>query len=99
MNDFFLKDLLDRYLTGNINAGEKKHLLQLMDQHGGVEILEGLLEESFKTGVFTGDEDPAIKLAIHDWLQKNMSKEKKQNVFRMRPMIAAASVIMVLAAI
>lgn len=98
MNKSLFAELLDQYLAGTISPEGKLQLKTLLDQPAYLNELKSLMEESFHSDAFVGEEDPRIKELIQQNLRKKITGtaplfRQPSKLFRLRRLIAAAAVL------
>jgi ferric-dicitrate binding protein FerR (iron transport regulator) len=98
MQDSILKDLLERYVSGELAADEKARLITFIDDPSMRPKLEEFMKEAFEQNRFLVDEDPNLRSSIHSWLKQRIADQKPARVFSIGRWIAAASILLFLGA-
>lgn len=98
MHEELFKDLLSRYLTGNLLHSQKIQLTELLNKEEYQQRLELKMEEDFITDKYLVDGNGAIRDAIQNFLSQKIGKEIKirRNLINIKRMAAAASIILLL---
>jgi ferric-dicitrate binding protein FerR (iron transport regulator) len=97
MQEALLKDLLDKYLTGEISEQEKKDLARMLNQPSHIRYLESLMKESFDDNRFKIEDSEELRASIQSWLGERLAEtERPEKSFRIGRLLAAASIILVL---
>lgn len=97
MNEKLLMDLLDQYLIGTISAADKLKLKEMMEEPASMEKLDTVMRQSFLNDEFESEENPALRLAIQNYLNDKINEpgQQRPKVFRMTWVAAAASVTII----
>lgn len=98
MHEELFKDLLSRYLTGNLSHSQKIQLTELLNKEEYQQRLELKMEEDFITDKYLVDGNGAIRDAIQNFLSQKIGKEIKtrRKLINIKRMAAAASIILLL---
>lgn len=69
-----ITELIEKYTSDNLNDTEVSTLLQLLDNKAHREIIEGILQDSYLSGLFRQEETQARKSRLEALMQKRMQE-------------------------
>ncbi|HVK49796.1 MAG TPA: FecR domain-containing protein [Pseudobacter sp.] len=101
-----LSELLDKYVTGNLNDVEKEELAGMLDDPSAQEELQLLLQSGFMDDRYEAASNPVLQARMHDFLQQYIDAEntpvKKSQPAPIRRLLrfaAAAAVLLIIAGV
>lgn len=78
MNKEIFRHLLNQYVTGELTADDRAHLIELLNQPGNEDILDEFVMAVMVSDDFEETENPAIQARIHAYLDKHMEDVREQ---------------------
>src|SRR5579863_9308509 len=91
MNEDFLRDLLDKYLTGSMTDPERTELSGLLQQPEYQSALEYILASEFESRSFEGEGYDKVMKQIETKVLTKIAKKKNKRIFLLAGWAAAAA--------